>query len=440
MSEAREHRSERDTKEGSWYLPLRMLGAREVVALAVLGLATKPFFDVIWQTPHRPVVINTIWAVVLLPALMLVWQDAGVRWLPWSLRQLPFLWLVVLLALVSCLWSPEPVLTLRKSGWLLTMTVVALALGYLLSPRALMGVLMWVFSGVLVAALATALLYPRYAATGNGWQGTTPTHVYLGMIAAAAALFFLVALLAGRLDRRLAWSMLALSSLTVFMARSATGIVMVVVGLGVVVCLIAGRRLRFGSLPMAVTVSIGLTVAAAMAVLHWENTTTLLNKDPTATGRTHVWDDALGVIAQRPLSGYGFGAVWGRRARSYLPEFETTKTAVHAHNGYLQVASQLGLPALAAAVVVLGHMIVRAISGFARWSSAFALFATSYGFMLVVLNFGEARLFDDLFEWLVFVAIATALARAAEGQSPRRTAPARGRSNRLESARRDVLT
>ena len=41
----------------------------------------------------------------------------------------------------------------------------------------------------------------------------------------------------------------------------------------------------------------------------------LLGKDETFTGRTNIWSAVLHQIIQRPLTGYGFGAVWDDPSR-----------------------------------------------------------------------------------------------------------------------------
>ncbi|MCC5780636.1 O-antigen ligase family protein [Nitratireductor sp. B36] len=79
-----------------------------------------------------------------------------------------------------------------------------------------------------------------------------------------------------------------------------------------------------------------------------------LAPDLTYTGRTPVWDFAGDMIAQRPIFGYGFDNFW-------LTELVFTsdqpfdrpwdiRGIVHGHNGYIDIALGMGLPALAVAV------------------------------------------------------------------------------------------
>ena len=65
------------------------------------------------------------------------------------------------------------------------------------------------------------------------------------------------------------------------------------------------------------------------------------------TGRTEIWDFAIDNILKRPVTGYGYGAFWdsvfyggGSDAESWVNSIKS------AHNGYLSVALDLGLPGL----------------------------------------------------------------------------------------------
>jgi O-antigen ligase len=77
--------------------------------------------------------------------------------------------------------------------------------------------------------------------------------------------------------------------------------------------------------------------------------------DVTYTGRTSIWEFAGEMIAKRPWTGYGFENFWltDTVLRTYQP-FDRAwdvRGAVHGHDGYLDMAIDMGLPAMAVAVV-----------------------------------------------------------------------------------------
>ncbi|TIL63591.1 O-antigen ligase family protein [Mesorhizobium sp.] len=76
--------------------------------------------------------------------------------------------------------------------------------------------------------------------------------------------------------------------------------------------------------------------------------------DLTYTGRTTLWEFAGEMLAKRPWTGYGFESFWGTPLLLNQDQpFDRAwdiRTIVHGHNGYLDIAVLMGIPALCAAV------------------------------------------------------------------------------------------
>lgn len=432
--------------ELGWLSRFPDLGPHGLYALLVLILSTQPFFDLIVTSPHWRTIIGAMWVVAFAAGLWLAIQSAGLRWITWSIGALPLLWLVLVVAVLSSAWSLEPSWTLYHVSWMVGTSLVGVAVGYLVPPKILMGVLFWLFAGILLLSLAVELPSLNSAQDWLGrtstfqdgiyrWRGTTPNPNYLGPIAASASVFFLVALLFHRLDSRLTLSMFALAAVITFTTRSATSITMLVTGVAMVLSFHFAKRLRLGGDLASLLIVFGLGAFAAIGLVHWERTTSLLNKDTTASMRTTTWEDAINIVEYRPISGHGYGVVWGLGRHSFFPEFETTTRVAHAHNGYLQIATQLGLPAMALTSALILHTLVRGVTAYIRWYSAFALFSTIYVTMFAVGNMTEARLFEPgQFDWLLFVTLATALARANSSEP----VPPAGRRARRSATRAEV--
>lgn len=75
--------------------------------------------------------------------------------------------------------------------------------------------------------------------------------------------------------------------------------------------------------------------------------------DLTYTGRTTLWEFAGEMIAKRPWLGYGYESFWGTPFLANTDQpFDRAwdiRTMVHGHNGYLDIAVTMGIPALIAA-------------------------------------------------------------------------------------------
>jgi O-antigen ligase len=63
-----------------------------------------------------------------------------------------------------------------------------------------------------------------------------------------------------------------------------------------------------------------------------------------AGGRLAVWADTLRLIGERPLAGIGLGAF--ESAYTKVQTVDVNARVDHAHNDYLQIAAELGVPAV----------------------------------------------------------------------------------------------
>ena len=67
--------------------------------------------------------------------------------------------------------------------------------------------------------------------------------------------------------------------------------------------------------------------------------------DPTFTGRTDIWRFVIRHIADRPVTGYGFSTFWLTEDVVYgFKDVGWVSSVSTAHNGYLDLALQLGIP------------------------------------------------------------------------------------------------
>jgi O-antigen ligase len=135
-----------------------------------------------------------------------------------------------------------------------------------------------------------------------------------------------------------------------------------------------------------------------------------ISPELTFTGRTALWAFMGEHIAQRPLTGYGFASFWGTEhvLLADLPfdrEWDI-RGIVHGHNGYLDLAIIMGLPALAVAIIAF---IVAPIRDYVRTPllrenvlmSEFFLMVLTFTLMNAFLESFFFRRADPV--WLFFV-------------------------------------
>jgi O-antigen ligase len=118
----------------------------------------------------------------------------------------------------------------------------------------------------------------------------------------------------------------------------------------------------------------------------------------------------------RPMLGYGYGALWFPRSG-----FEDTQhsllgltwTAYHAHNGFLQLASEIGLPAAVLATSFAVISLVEVIRLFYLRESPYLLWVIAFQVAFLIANTFEALLLVDRnLNWILFVALPLSVHRS----------------------------
>lgn len=109
--------------------------------------------------------------------------------------------------------------------------------------------------------------------------------------------------------------------------------------------------------PILFTMAVAGTALATLGIVFIDPLKDLaaaLAPDLTYTGRTSLWHFSGEMIAQRPWTGYGYESFWGTPvvtgAEQPFDREWDIRGIVHGHNGYLDIAILMGLPALGIAV------------------------------------------------------------------------------------------
>jgi O-antigen ligase len=133
-------------------------------------------------------------------------------------------------------------------------------------------------------------------------------------------------------------------------------------------------------------------------------------KDPTLTSRTDIWAGVINAIAERPVQGYGIGGVWIDQAAPHTRAIQQQLGFVvfHSHNGYLEIALQLGLVGLALFAILLvstGRRALDLLESEQRLGSFVLMFIT----IVLVTSISEVTTFGM---WIgMLCALATLTAR-----------------------------
>jgi exopolysaccharide production protein ExoQ len=274
-------------------------------------------------------------------------------------RSYPIITSLAILLPLSALWSQEPMQTLRTGFYSFVDVAFAFYLVRRFSPHSLMRLMIMLAAAVLLVSLGLVLLSPTVGLDQMegkaAWQG-----LFVGKNNCAMAFnFLLIPLLYARLSngwKRLARAVLILGIIGfVLLSQSRTGWLICAVNL----VLWSGFRVlaKMRKLDAVFIVCLGSLLAISGVIViagHLSDFTSLIGKDATLTGRTEIWASLLLSIHKRPLLGYGYSAFWtGISGESGLIALAIGWVAGYAHNGYLEIALQLGLIGLGLTVLTL---------------------------------------------------------------------------------------
>jgi exopolysaccharide production protein ExoQ len=290
-------------------------------------------------------------------------------------------WLLLLgFVMASVAWSVAPDVSVRRMLALLIVFVAALVMLYEFPPEVALAMIARIIGWAAVVGLGYALIFPGQAfIQGEGLRSGAFLGIFNDKNAGARSyVYALIIVFALRLFyRRTDRLLLAALVLAILMSSSATAIAMSVAGIGLVWVFNQSRvqgnpQRTFNRL---ILVSLGITAAAVIGNIAYDEILLLLGRDPSLTNRTIIWEMLAVNMQQKPLLGFGFGAFW---ASQYMQDFvEAWGFIGNAHSSYMEMRLIGGYCGLAVLCAAFAGSFVRSLKGFTYYpdSPVFALAA-----------------------------------------------------------------
>ncbi len=338
---------------------------------------------------------------------------------PWDtvtamLRQ-PFLIILMIVTAASVLWSIAPDATVRRLVALVATTLTGVVLAVRFRWSTMAEVMAATFGLLAVASLVSGAVLPFGRMTElfpGAWRGVWMEKNALGgNMAMAFSIFGAAAMLAPK--RFWLWAGCAVIALAlVLLSTSKTSLVSLVLGAMGLAFVWVVRRGPVSGVAATWAAVLGAGMLAAFLLFASDVFLGLLGKDATLTGRTKIWAAVLRQIGERPLTGYGFAAVWDDKS-GWGPLAWITKEAgfkaQHAHSSWLEQWLGMGLFGVVAwglfYIQTLGATIVAVF----RDKGAYLALPFMVIYSLVSLTESIAVSYNDL-RWVIFVALAVKLA------------------------------
>ena len=363
--------------------------------------------------------VTLLWLAMYACSAVGLFAAHGMNWITWLVRYRLILTLLISGTVFSAAWSVDSSLTLERSIHLIGTTLVALYLGFTLPLVQMLKTSAVVLGLLMLLSLLAALLLPEL-----GLEDYEGTRVWAGVLASKNTLGFWAAITCilcaslcfwsvSREYRLMYLSIMLLSLACLYNSVSATSLLALITAGLIMLYLHFTFSLRLSMLAMIFLG--GLVLSMVGLAIYFIDTAELIGRSDDLTGRSEVWEQTWKLILERPLTGYGYGALWDPTPDSLWIQQSLTDfswTVYHAHNGFLQLASEIGLPLTILAVVMLVQQLVEITFCHYQRQQPGVLFVLGFTVALLISNYSEARfLVNRELYWIFFIALPASMLR-----------------------------
>lgn len=392
-------------------------GGRAARLFALLGLIlfSEAFFNLLvapTDTVDDASFLRLVWPPVYLvtvAALVYCGRDAML-----ALRRNWLLVIVVVLCLVSTVWSVEPAISLRRGIALALTTLFGLWLAVRFPPRERLLLLGRAFLVIAVGSALMAVLLPSYGIMQEvhpgAWSGAFPQKNKLGqMMVYGAAVFMIVAVTMPDLRRRAIWGF-GLCAALVLLSTSMTSLLgLILAGIVLLSVTVLLRRpilavlLIYGSLLVTALLTISLAMDAD-AVFQ------MIGRDASMTGRTDIWEPLWERLSTRPWTGFGYSAFWhDPEGPAWALRRALQWDVPSAHNGWVELWLDIGIGGVLVFAVAFLLATGRAVAGAFRDTGTETLWTLVFLTLFLLFSISESSIArQNNLVWVMYVAFTAA--------------------------------
>lgn len=278
----------------------------------------------------------------------------------------PALCAVLAVCWLSVAWAIDPVVALRRIA-LTTVVVISVSLAVKHLGKGKVFFQLHVILLMVCALNYIAVIFVpkigihqaeafRDAALIGNWRGIFPEKNYTGMLCATT---IIIVLFSAKYIKH--WiSSIIVVAVGYFLWNTASKTSIAVV----IVAIIAGLMFMLYNQRYRSFLFIGIALIFIMiliySTLNWDQIVAPLDQDDTLTGRSQIWRLLISYIDAHWMLGSGYGSFWNIGKDSPLigqiKPGSWIEEVSSGHNGYLDIAAQIGIPGL---VLVVYAMLIR---------------------------------------------------------------------------------
>lgn len=389
-----------------------------LIATILLGTGVVPTIVAFIGGPLEKVV-TPFWLLLYVGAFLGLMFTHGINWISWLVRYRILLVVLMLGTTMSVIWSIDVKVSSERTIHLLGSTLLAIYIGFSVPLLTTLRVFAVVLAFFMVGSVLTAVAMPElgiqsYEGT-QVWRGVFNSKNDLGFWAAVGVLLYIT--LSDSTNGtylKIGCFLFAGICLGVLgLSQSATSLLAMLVAGALSLYLFIAIRAQLGFIRMAfmAVLFIGVTALAIANI----DTAELVGRTDDLTGRGEVWKQTWKLILDRPLTGFGYGSLWfPTDATIWIQQSLTDFTWVvfHAHNGLLQVASEVGMPLAMIALLMVAQQLIEIFYCQYERRQVGVLFVLAFVTVYLISNFSEARFLvtRELF-WIFFLALPVSMLR-----------------------------
>ena len=366
-----------------------------------------------------PQLITPLWLLLYLASFLGLMFNHGINWISWMVRYRILLVILLLGTILSVSWSIDAQVSAERVVHLVGSTIIAIYIGFTVPLLKTLRIFALVLALTLLASVVAALGLPALGIEvyqgSQVWKGVFNSKNYLGFWAGVGVLLYITLsesyYSAG--VKVLCFVMAAFCMGILFMSQSATSLLATLIAGLLCLYLYIASRFQLGFFRMAFMAVLFLALTG-LAVANID-TSELVGRSGDLTGRGEVWRQVINLIIDHPLTGVGYGSIWFPTDDTLWIQqslFDFTWIVYHAHNGLLQVASEIGIPLALIALLMVAQQLVEIFYCQYERQQVGVLFVLGFAAVFLVSNYSEARFLvtRELF-WIFFIALPISMLR-----------------------------
>ncbi|HBL13878.1 MAG TPA: O-antigen polymerase [Cyanobacteria bacterium UBA11162] len=329
-----------------------------------------------------------------------------------AVRRDLFLVFLMVLVVISPLWSDFPAVSRKQALLTLLTTLFGLYLASRFSIKEQVHLLAWALGIATVFSFLYTLALPgsgiEQGLHAGAWRGTfVQKNLFSRFMVASVLPLFLVAL-SSRKYRYILWTIFGIAVVLILLTKSKSAL-LIFLTLMVLVPLYKALRVSHSiTVPLFITAILIAGSVGVWLVTNWEPFLLSLGKDTTLTGRTYIWEAVIDKIGDRPWLGYGYQAFFAEGGVGQKAVWHAIHIYINqAHNGYINIAADLGLLGLLFFSLSLLSTYLRAIHWVRLTKNSEALWPLLYVTFIFMYNQSETtNLETNSILWIFYAAAA----------------------------------